>query len=63
MLSGWATLGAGVMACADTATDKANPAIVINLIIPYLLGIARRSTCPAGGRSGDPPQADRAPAR
>ena len=31
-LSGCA-IGAGVIACADTATDKAKPAIAINLII------------------------------
>ena len=30
-------MGAGVIACADTATDKAKPAITINLIILYLL--------------------------
>ena len=32
------TLGAGVMACADTATNKAQPAIAINLIILLLPG-------------------------
>src|ERR1700722_10118187 len=30
------TIGAGVIACADTATDKAKPAIAINLIILHL---------------------------
>ena len=30
-------MGAGVIACADTATDKAKPAIAINLIILNLL--------------------------
>ena len=29
-------IGAGVIACADTATDKAKPAIAINLIILHL---------------------------
>jgi hypothetical protein len=31
-----AIIGAGVIACADTATDKAKPAIAINLIISLL---------------------------
>jgi hypothetical protein len=35
MLSGCG-IGAGVIACADTATDKAKPAIAINLIILHL---------------------------
>jgi hypothetical protein len=34
--SGCGIIGAGVIACADTATDKAKPAIAINLIILYL---------------------------
>jgi hypothetical protein len=33
---GWRLIGAGVMACADTANDRANPATAINLIIPLL---------------------------
>jgi len=33
---GGGVIGAGVMACADTATDKAKPAIAINLIILHL---------------------------
>jgi hypothetical protein len=32
MLSGWGT-GAGVIACTDVATNKANAALTINLII------------------------------
>jgi hypothetical protein len=50
MLSGCA-IGAGVMACADTAKDKANAAIPSDLIIPTSLEapIAR----PARGTSVD----------
>ena len=33
---GWRLIGAGVMACADTANDRANPATAINLIILLL---------------------------
>jgi hypothetical protein len=36
MLSGCA-IGAGVIACADTATDKAKPAVAINLSIFFSL--------------------------
>jgi hypothetical protein len=36
MPSGWGIIGAGVIACADTATDRAKPAIAINLIILHL---------------------------
>jgi hypothetical protein len=36
MPSGWGIIGAGVIACADTASDKAKPATVINLIILLL---------------------------
>ena len=36
MLSG-GTIGAGVIACAETATDRVKPAIAINLIILHLL--------------------------
>ena len=36
MLSGCA-IGAGVIACADTAIDKAKPAMAINLIIFFSL--------------------------
>src|SRR4051812_12676468 len=38
MLSGRTLIGAGVMACADTATDKANPAVTMSLIISHLPG-------------------------
>ena len=34
------------MACADTATDKAKPAIAINLIILHLPKPANRSDLP-----------------
>jgi hypothetical protein len=36
MLSGCA-IGAGVIACAETATDKAKPAVAINLSILFSL--------------------------
>jgi hypothetical protein len=36
MPSGSGTIGATVMAWADTATDKAKPATAINLIILFL---------------------------
>ena len=39
MLSGPA-IGAGVMACADVASDKAKPAAAIHLIIVFLLALA-----------------------
>ena len=47
MLSGCAIIGATVIACAETATDIANAAIVINLIIVSSLAVqsfARRGT-------------------
>jgi hypothetical protein len=44
-------IGAGVIACADTATDKANPAIALNLIILHLPKPAKRSDL----RKGDDP--------
>jgi hypothetical protein len=45
ILSGW-TIGAGVIACADTATDKVIPAIASNLIILNLPKPANRSDLP-----------------
>jgi hypothetical protein len=36
MPSGWGIIGAGVIACADIATDKAKPATAINLTILLL---------------------------
>ena len=51
MLSGCA-IGAGVMACADTAKDKANAAIPSDLIIPTSLEAPNRPTsrCNEHGR-------------
>ena len=51
--SGGTMIGAGVMACADTATDSAKPAMAINLIIlhlpepPYRSDLIRREDGPA----------------
>jgi len=52
MLSGCA-IGAGVIACADTATDRAKPAVAINLII--LSSLIRPITPTCCGRRMDWP--------
>jgi len=48
-------MGAGVIACADTATNKAKLAIAINLIILNLLRpsehFSEQSTCFGGARA------------
>jgi hypothetical protein len=51
MLSG-GTIGAGVIACAETATDKAKPAIAINLIILATPKPSDRSDLSGGGWPG-----------
>ena len=49
MLSGW-EIGAGVIACASVARDKAKPAAAINLIILTLPGVGTIHSAAVGKR-------------
>ena len=52
MPSGRRIIGAGVIACADTATDKAKPATAINLIILFLPPLTVQSLRPLTAEDG-----------